>query len=77
MSHITSIMETGVAKYDKFAKHLHISLIKYVENMWNKITATFMNYWHLAMERIEPTLLKMYSHVEGVVWNISKEIFGK
>lgn len=75
--HLTSLMEKGVAKYDKFIKDLHLSLIKYVEHMWARMTDAVMNYWKRSLQKIEPSIIKFLHYLETVVWNVSKEVFGK
>lgn len=76
LEHLSAMMEKGVAKYDKFIKDLHLSLIKYVENLWNKTMDLISNYWRRSLQKIEPSIIKFLHYVETVVWNISREIFG-
>lgn len=70
-------MEKAIEKYDKFIKDLHISFIKYVENLWNKFWMMISNYWKSVLKRIEPHVFTFFHYVESAAWNISKEVFGK
>lgn len=76
LEYFSKLMETAVTKYDRFMKDLHLSLIKYVENAWNRITNAIFEYWQRFLQRIEPTILKIAQYLETVLWNISNEVFG-
>lgn len=76
LEYFSKLMEEGVKRYDKFMKDLHLSLIKYVENVWNRLTNAIFEYWKRFLQRIEPTILKIAQYLETVLWNISKEVFG-
>ncbi|XP_055847743.1 uncharacterized protein LOC129913211 [Episyrphus balteatus] len=75
LRYLSDLMEKGVEKYDKFIKDLHISFIKYVENLWNKISTMLANYWKSVLKRIEPHVFRFLSYIETAAWDISKEIF--
>lgn len=75
LDHVTALLESGVERYDKFVKDLHVKFIKYVERMWTRISETLINYWQRSLERIQPSLFEFIHHIESVVWNISQEIF--
>lgn len=77
MNHLSALMETGVQKYDKFVKDLHLSFIKYVENIWTKITQSVVAYWKGILQKLEPSIIRLMHYLETVAWNISKEVFGK
>lgn len=77
MGHLSALMEKGVQKYDKFVKDLHLSFIKYVGNIWTKITESVVAYWKGILRKLEPSIIKLVHYLETVVWNISKEVFGK
>lgn len=76
MIHLSTLMETGVQKYDKFVKDLHLSFIKYVENIWTKVTQSIANYWKGILHKLEPSLIRLMHYLETVAWNVSKEVFG-
>ncbi|XP_046812149.1 apolipophorins [Lucilia cuprina] len=75
LQYLSGLLEKGVHKYDKFIKDLHISFIKYVENLWNKFWSMMSNYWRGVLKRLEPHIFKFISHVESALWNLSKELF--
>lgn len=77
LGHVSGMLEKMVEKYDKFIKDLHLSVIKYAENMYNRLTELMTNYWKKLLQNIEPSIIKFAHYVETMVWNISKEIFGK
>lgn len=77
LEYFSKLMEEGVKRYDKFMKDLHLSLIKHVENAWNRLTNAIIEYWQKFLLRIEPTIFKIAQYLETVLWNISKEVFGK
>lgn len=76
MVHLSALMESAVQKYDKFVKDLHLSFIKYVENIWTRITQSIVAYWKGILHKLEPSILRLVHYVETVAWNISKEVFG-
>lgn len=75
LSYISSIMEVGLDKYDKFMKDLHLTSIKYVEKIWNNFWNMASNYWKSVLKRIEPHLYKFAHYLEGAIWNVSQEVF--
>lgn len=77
LEHLSGIIERVVEKYDKFIKDLHLKLIKHVEHLWATMTDMISNYWKRSLHRIEPSIIKFLHYMETMIWNISKEIFGK
>ncbi|CAD7080164.1 unnamed protein product [Hermetia illucens] len=75
LEHLSGFMGKAVEKYDKFVKDLHLSLIKYVENLWNKFAIVLENYWKTTLRKLEPHIIKFLHYIETALWNISKEIF--
>ncbi|GAB0088507.1 uncharacterized protein DMENIID0001_029540 [Sergentomyia squamirostris] len=75
LEHISSILGKAVEKYDKFIKDLHLSLIKYVENLYARVTDMLTSYWKKLLQNIEPSIIKFAHYVEMMMWNVSKEIF--
>ncbi|XP_037927466.1 apolipophorins [Teleopsis dalmanni] len=75
LQYLSTLLEKGVQKYDKFVKDLHISFIKYVENLWNKFWTMMSNYWRGVLKRLEPHVFKAMSLIEATAWDFSKELF--
>lgn len=75
LTYISTLMELGLDKYDKFMKDLHLSSIKYVEKIWNNFWNMVSNYWKSVLKRLEPHLYKFAHYIEGALWNVSKEVF--
>ena len=75
MSYVSSVVEKAIYKYDRFVKDLHLSFVKYVENIWNSFSTMLMNYWRGMLERIQPMVMRFVHYAEALVWNISSEIF--
>lgn len=75
LQYVSELLEQGVHKYDRFVKELHISFIKYVENLWTKSMTSFTNYWRGVFKRIEPHVFKFISQLEATLWDLSKELF--
>ncbi|XP_055713060.1 uncharacterized protein LOC129807664 isoform X2 [Phlebotomus papatasi] len=75
LEHISSILGKAVEKYDKFIKDLHLSLIKYVENLYTRLTDMLASYWKKILQNIEPSIIKFAHYVEMMMWNVSKEVF--
>nr|XP_013118557.1 unnamed protein product [Stomoxys calcitrans] len=75
LQYISELLEQGVHKYDRFVKELHISFIKYVQNLWNKSWTMLTNYWQGVFKRIEPHVFKFISQLEATLWDLSKELF--
>ncbi|KAH8395625.1 hypothetical protein KR222_003717 [Zaprionus bogoriensis] len=75
LSYISSLMEKGIEKYDKFVKDLHIKFIKYIENLWNKSWHLIESYWKTVLKRFEPHMFKIISFIEKNTWDLSKEVF--
>lgn len=74
MAQLTTIVEKLVETYDKFIKDLHVSFIKYMENLWSKISATASEQWSKFLKYIEPMFIKFLHYLETVVWRASKEV---
>lgn len=75
LNYISSLMELGIEKYDKFVKDLHIKFIKYIENLWHKTWHLAETYWKSVLKRFEPHMFKLISFVEKNAWDLSKEVF--
>lgn len=75
LDQVSGMMEKMVEKYDKFIKDLHLSIIKYAENMYNNVTNMLSSYWKKMLQNIEPTVIRMLHYLETTVWSASKELF--
>lgn len=74
LSYVSVLVEKAVITYDKLIKDLHLSFIKYVQNMWNRLSNSIMDYWRGILDRIQPSIMKFFHYTESVLWNISQEI---
>nr|XP_003701542.2 PREDICTED: uncharacterized protein LOC100880818 isoform X1 [Megachile rotundata] len=74
ISQVANIIEKLVEKYDKFVKDLHVSFIKYIENLWGKISQSISRQWHRFLLTIEPLFIRLIHYLETVVWKASKEV---
>ncbi|XP_015599666.1 uncharacterized protein LOC107269849 [Cephus cinctus] len=74
VSQIAAIVEKLVEKYDMFVKDLHVSFIKYVENLWSKLSFGLSQQWHKFLKLVEPLFIQVIHYLETVVWKASKEI---
>lgn len=75
MGYVSVLVEKAVYSYDKIVKELHISFIKYVQNMWNRISDSITDYWRKLLDRIQPSIMKFIHYAESVLWRISQELF--
>lgn len=75
MNYVSAIVEKAIYKYDRFIKDLHLSFIKYVQNIFNNISNTVMSYWRGMLERIQPMFMRFIHYAESLLWSISQEIF--
>ncbi|XP_012252389.2 uncharacterized protein LOC105683963 [Athalia rosae] len=74
MTALTEIFEKLVEKYDKFVKDLHVSFIKYMENLWNNIFLAVSQQWSRFLKYVEPMFIKVLHYLETVVWSASNEV---
>ncbi|XP_034189232.2 apolipoprotein lipid transfer particle [Osmia lignaria lignaria] len=74
ISQVANIIEKLLEKYDKFVKDLHVSFIKYIENLWVKISQSISQQWHRFLLMIEPLFIRFIHYLETVVWKASKEV---
>lgn len=75
MDYITVLVERMVTNYDNFIKRLHLSFIKYVENMWTRFTTAAADQWSRFLEKIQPTVMKFFHYAEKTLWDMSNEVF--
>ncbi|XP_070169221.1 uncharacterized protein Apoltp isoform X2 [Polyergus mexicanus] len=74
VSQVTDIIEKLIEKYDMFIKDLHVSFIKYIENLWNTIFSSISEQWYRFLKLMEPMFIRFIHYLETVVWKASKEI---
>lgn len=75
--HISDALNQVVEKFDKFIKDMHISFMRYMEDLWRQAYKMFLDNWHKALAAIEPTFIKYIHYLETIVWNAGKEFVGK
>lgn len=74
VSQVANIIEKLIEKYDMFIKDLHVSFIKYVENLWNTIFSSISEQWYRFLKLMEPLFIRLIHYLETVVWKASKEM---
>jgi len=74
VSEVANIIEKLIEKYDMFIKDLHVSLIKYIENLWNTIFLSVAEQWYHFLRLMEPLFIRFVHYVETLVWKASKEM---
>lgn len=77
LGEVSGMMDKMVEKYDKFIKDLHLSVIKYAENMYNNVVNMLSSYWKKMLQNIEPTIIRILHYAETTLWNASKDVIGK
>jgi len=74
LSQVANIIESLIEKYDIFIKDLHVSLIKYVENLWNTIFLSLSEQWNRFLKLMEPLFIRFIHYLETLAWKASKEM---
>ncbi|XP_046746375.1 uncharacterized protein LOC124411334 [Diprion similis] len=74
IAQITSIIEKFVEMYDKFVKDLHVSFIKWMENLWANMSTAASDQWRKFLRYVEPMFIKVVHYLETVVWKASQEV---
>lgn len=74
ITQVANIIEKLIEKYDKFIKDLHVSFIKYMENLCGKISQTISQQWHRFLLLVEPVFIRAIHYLETVAWRASKEV---
>ncbi|XP_055591953.1 uncharacterized protein LOC129743787 [Uranotaenia lowii] len=75
MKYLSEVLESSVAKYDKFIKDLHLQFIKNVQELWKKFTEVITSYWQRMLQNIEPSVIKLAHYMESLTWHVGHEIF--
>jgi len=74
VSQVANIIEKLIEKYDMFIKDLHVSFIKYIENLWDTIFSSILDQWNRFLKVIEPLFIRFIHYLETLVWKASKEV---
>ncbi|XP_012280436.1 uncharacterized protein LOC105699757 [Orussus abietinus] len=74
VTQIANIIEKLIEKYDMFVKDLHVSFIKYIENLWNNVVVSISQQWNKFLKLVEPTFIQIVHYIEAVIWKASKEV---
>lgn len=76
MENLMKTMEQILEKYDILMKDIHVSVMKYIESLWDKIYISMMDQWHKLLHRLEPAFIEFTHYVESLVYNVAKEFIG-
>lgn len=74
VSQVANIIERLIEKYDMFIKDLHVSFIKYIENLWDTIFSSLSQQWHRFLKLMEPLFIRFIHYLEAAVWKAGKEV---
>lgn len=74
LSQAANIIEKLIKKYDIFIKDLHVSFIKYIENLWDTIFSSISEQWYRFLKLMEPLFIRFIHYLETLVWKASKEM---
>ncbi|KAG7207006.1 hypothetical protein KM043_000897 [Ampulex compressa] len=74
VSQIVHFVSIIIDQYDMLIKDLHVSFIKYMENLWNKASISISEQWHKFLRLIEPLFIRLLHYLEAVAWKASKEV---
>ncbi|KAK4871887.1 hypothetical protein RN001_016011 [Aquatica leii] len=73
LDYLSEAFSKLLENYDSFIKDLHVSLIRYLEQLWKQTYTMLLNNWYKMLATLEPTLIKLLHYLETVAWNASKE----
>ncbi|KAF5300365.1 hypothetical protein FQR65_LT00986 [Abscondita terminalis] len=73
LDYLSEAFSKLLQNYDNLVKDLHISFIRYIEQLWRQTYTMLLNNWYKMLAAIEPTFIKLLHYCETVVWNASKE----
>ncbi|XP_015173164.1 PREDICTED: uncharacterized protein LOC107064693 [Polistes dominula] len=71
---VADIVEKLIEKYDMIIKDIHVSFIRYVENLWDNISRTISQQWYKFLKNVEPLFIQLLHYLETMVWKVSKEV---
>ncbi|KAI4492782.1 hypothetical protein M0804_002573 [Polistes exclamans] len=73
-SRVADIVEKLIEKYDMIIKDVHVSFIRYVENLWNNISSSISQQWYKFLRNVEPLFIQLLHYIETMAWKVSKEV---
>lgn len=74
VSQVANVIEKLIERYDMFIKDLHVSFIKYMENLWNSIASSLSQQWYRFQRLMEPLFIRFVHYLETALWKASKEV---
>lgn len=74
ISELATIIDKMLERYDKFVKDLHVSFIKYIGNLWERMSQSISQQWNHFLLLVEPLFIRFIHYLETVVWKASKEV---
>lgn len=74
VSQAANIIEKMIERYDMFIKDLHVSFIKYIEDLWDSIALSLSQQWYRFLKMMEPLFIQFIHYLETAVWRASKEV---
>lgn len=74
VSQVANIIEKLIEKYDMFIKDLHVSFIRYIENLWDTIFSSLSQQWNRFLKLMEPLFIRLIHYLEAVAWKAGKEV---
>ncbi|EZA49996.1 Apolipophorins [Ooceraea biroi] len=74
VAQVADIIEKLIEKYDMFIKDLHVSFIKYIENLWDTIFSSILDQWNRFLKMMEPLFIRFIHYMETLAWKASKEV---
>ncbi|KAK2581438.1 hypothetical protein KPH14_005113 [Odynerus spinipes] len=74
ISQVANIVEKLIEKYDMMIKEIHVSFIRYIENLWDNISSSISQQWYKFLRLMEPLFIRMIHYLETMLWKLSKEV---
>lgn len=71
---LAQIIDQLLVQYDKFVKDLHVSFIKYIESLSEKISQSISQQWNQFLLLVEPLFIRFIHYLETVAWKAGKEV---
>lgn len=71
---VSELMEGVIAKYDKWIKDLHLTLIRHIENLYARFSYAITASWRQMLLSIEPTIVTLAHYVESTTWTLVQEV---
>lgn len=73
MERLLAMSEKLLENYDKFIKDTHVTFMKSVETLSEKLYVSAMNQWHDLLKSLEPGFIELAHYVESLAYNGAKE----